>query len=217
MKKVALIVAGGNGKRMNSEIPKQFLLLNNEPILIRTIKQFTHFEEIILVLPKKQFKYWKEISENANFNHPIVLVKGGQNRFQSVKNGLAKITNVSIVAIHDGVRPFVPKTLIDRLIAKTKKGLGIIPVIPIKDSLRKITGNKSKHVNRDNIYQVQTPQCFISTDIKNSYNQPFSKYFTDDASVFEQNGGEINAIAGDSQNLKITTEEDLKLAKIFTQ
>ena len=217
MKKVALIVAGGNGKRMNSEIPKQFLLLHNEPILMSTIKQFAHFEEIILVLPKKQFKYWQKISENANFNPPLVLVTGGENRFQSVKNGLEKINDVAIVAIHDGVRPFVSKTLIDRLISKTKKGVGIIPVIPIKDSLRKITGSKSKHINRDNVYQVQTPQCFISTDIKNSYSQPFCKHFTDDASVFEQNGGEITAISGDSKNLKITTAEDLKLAQIFIQ
>ena len=217
MKKVALIVAGGNGKRMNSEIPKQFLQIHNEPILIRTIKEFNHFEEIILVLPKKQFKYWKEISENANFKPPLILVAGGKNRFQSVKNGLARINNVSIVAIHDGVRPCISKTLIDSLISKTKKGLGIIPVIPIQDSLRKITGNKSKHINRENLYQVQTPQCFISTDIKNSYNQTFSKNFTDDASVFEQYGGKIKTISGESKNLKITTSEDLKLAEILMQ
>ena len=217
MKKIALIVAGGNGKRMNSEIPKQFLLLHDEPILIHTIKQFSHFEKIILVLPKIQFEYWKKICNQYNFNVPLILAKGGKNRFQSVKNGLAKITEVAIVAIHDGVRPFVSKTLIDRLVSKTKKGTGIIPVIPIKNSLRRIEQNKSKHVNRENLYQVQTPQCFISTDIKNSYTQKFCKHFTDDSSVLEQAGGKIETVLGDNKNLKITTVEDLKLAEIFMQ
>lgn len=217
MRKIALIVAGGNGKRMNSEIPKQFLLLHNEPILMHTLKQFSHFEKIILVLPKTQFEYWEKITEKYNFNLPLILAKGGENRFQSVKNGLAKITEVAIVAIHDGVRPLVSKTLINRLVSKVKKGTGIIPVVPIRDSLRRIEQDKSKHVDRDNLYQVQTPQCFISTDIKNSYTQKFCKYFTDDSSIFEKAGGKIEPISGDSKNLKITTIEDLKLAEIFMQ
>tara|TARA_Y100000739_G_C20377602_1_gene359716 strand:+ start:43 stop:696 length:654 start_codon:yes stop_codon:yes gene_type:complete len=217
MRKIALIVAGGNGKRMNSEIPKQFLLLHNEPILIHTIKQFAHFEKIILVLPQTQFEHWKKIYKKYNFNLPLILAKGGENRFQSVKNGLAKITDVAIVAIHDGVRPLVSKALINRLVSKTKKGIGIIPVIPIKDSLRKIERDKSKHINRDKLFQVQTPQCFISTDIKNGYTQEFCKHFTDDASVLEKAGGKIETVLGDNKNLKITTIEDLKLAEIFMQ
>jgi len=217
MKKVALIVAGGKGKRMNSDVPKQFLLLNNVPILMLTIKKFSHFEEIILVLPETEFNYWHQLCQDANFNKNYTLVKGGNSRFQSVKNGLSKITEESIVAIHDGVRPLISKSLIDALISQAKKRTGVVPIIPIKNSIRKIKGENSVYIDRTNLYQVQTPQCFISSDIKNAYQQKFSKKFTDDASVLERNGGKIITILGDQKNLKITTEEDLKIAKIFMQ
>jgi 2-C-methyl-D-erythritol 4-phosphate cytidylyltransferase len=217
VKKVALIVAGGKGERMHSEIPKQFLLLQNEPILIHTIKQFSHFEEIIVVLPKAQFDYWSNLCKDRNFNQKHVLVQGGESRFQSVKNGLEKIDENAIVAIHDGVRPLISKTLIDRLVAETKKGIGVIPIIPVRDSIRKVDGKTSKHIDRDNLYHVQTPQCFISTDIKDAYRQEFAEHFTDDASVFEANGGNITTILGEEKNLKITTEKDLKIAEAFMQ
>jgi 2-C-methyl-D-erythritol 4-phosphate cytidylyltransferase len=217
MKKVALIVAGGRGERMNSEIPKQFLLLNNLPILMHTIKQFSHFEETIVVLPKTQFDYWNKLCKDYGFNKKHTLIKGGGNRFQSAKNGLAKINDEVIVAIHDGVRPLISKALINRLVAETKKGIGIIPIVPIKDSIRKVEGRGSKHISRSNIYQVQTPQCFISTDIKAAYKQKFSKHFTDDASVLESAGCKITTILGEKKNLKITTEEDLKIANAFMQ
>ena len=217
MKKVALIVAGGKGERMSSDIPKQFLLLNNTPILMHTIKKFSHFEKIILVLPATEFDYWNQLCQNINFNENYILVKGGKSRFHSVKNGLAKITEKSIVAIHDGVRPLISKSLIDKLIAQTKERTGVVPIIPIKESIRKVNGLKSIYINRSNLYQVQTPQCFISSDIKDAYNQKFSKGFTDDASVLEKNGCEIKTILGELKNLKITTEEDLKIAKVFMQ
>jgi len=217
MKKVALIVAGGNGQRMNSKIPKQFLLLNNLPILMHTINQFAHFEEIVVVLPKIQFDYWKGLCENTNFKTPYTLVEGGESRFHSVKNGLAKIDEESNVAIHDGVRPLISKNLIDNLISQTKKGVGLIPVLPIKDSIRMVEGENSYHVDRRNIYQVQTPQCFISTDIKTAYKQEFSKKFTDDASILENNGGKIVSVLGEIKNLKITTKEDLRIAEMFMQ
>ncbi len=217
MKKVALIVAGGKGERMNSDIPKQFLLLNNIPILMHTIKKFSHFEKIILVLPATEFDYWNQLCQNINFNENHILVKGGKSRFHSVKNGLAKITEKSIVAIHDGVRPLISKSLIDKLIAQTKERIGVVPIIPIKESIRKVEGLKSIYINRNNLYQVQTPQCFISSDIKDAYNQKFSKDFTDDASVLEKNGCKITTILGELKNLKITTEEDLKIAKVFMQ
>ena len=217
MKKVALIVSGGRGERMNSEIPKQFLLLNNLPILTHTIKQFSHFEEIIVVLPKAQFDYWNQLCKDNDFNEKHTLIEGGESRFQSAKNGLEKIDEEAIVAIHDGVRPLISKTLIDRLVAETKKGIGVIPIIPIKDSIRKVEGKNSKHIGRNNLYQVQTPQCFISADIKAAYKQEFSEHFTDDASVLESTGCKIATILGEKKNLKITTEEDLKIAEIFMQ
>lgn len=217
MKRVALIVAGGKGERMNLEIPKQFLLLNDLPILMHTVKQFSHFEKIILVLPKTQFDYWDGLCKDINFTQKHTLVEGGENRFQSVQNGLKKIDDETIIAIHDGVRPLISKTLINTLITQTKKGAGAIPIIPIRDSIRKIDGEKSKHIDRSSLYLVQTPQCFRARDIKNAYKQKFSKYFTDDASVLESNGGKILTVLGETKNIKITTKEDLKLVKAFMQ
>ena len=215
MKKVALIVAGGKGERMNADIPKQFLLLNNLPILMHTIKQFSHFEEIVLVLPKSQFDYWNGLCKNNNFTQIHILVEGGETRFHSVKNGLDKIDNTSVVAIHDGVRPLISTALIISLVGKIKSGIGVIPVVPVKDSIRKVEGENSTHIDRSNLYKVQTPQCFLSADIKEAYTQDFSGTFTDDASVFEANGGKINTLLGEEKNLKITTQEDLNIAEIL--
>ena len=217
MKKIALIVAGGTGKRMKTEIPKQFLLLNNLPVLMHSIKTFSHFEKIILVLPKKQLNYWIQLCKNWNFNKNHIVVEGGSTRFQSVKNGLSKVDEESIIAIHDGVRPLISKILIDTLISKTKKGIGVIPILPVKDSIREIEGEKSMPIDREKIYQVQTPQCFFSSDIKNAYKKKYSRYFTDDASVLESNGGKITSVLGERKNLKITTIEDLKIATVFMQ
>jgi 2-C-methyl-D-erythritol 4-phosphate cytidylyltransferase len=217
MQKVALIVAGGKGDRMNADIPKQFLLLNGTPILMHTLKQFSHFEEIVLVLPHSQFDYWRELCSNYNFTQKHTLVAGGTIRFYSVKNGLEKIEENSVIAIHDGVRPLISKKLIDSLITKTKNGVGVIPIVPVKDSIRKVKGENSVHLDRSNLYKVQTPQCFLSTDIKEAYTQEFSDTFTDDASVFEANGGKINTLLGEEKNLKITTREDLTIANEFIQ
>ncbi|MDB4126727.1 2-C-methyl-D-erythritol 4-phosphate cytidylyltransferase [Flavobacteriales bacterium] len=217
MQKVALIVAGGKGERMNADIPKQFLLLNGTPILMHTLKQFSHFEEIVLVLPHSQFGYWRELCSNYNFTQKHTLVAGGTTRFYSVKNGLEKIEENSVIAIHDGVRPLISKKLIDSLITKTKNGVGVIPIVPVKDSIRKVKGENSVHLDRSNLYKVQTPQCFLSTDIKEAYTQEFSDTFTDDASVFEANGGKINTLLGEEKNLKVTTREDLTIANEFIQ
>ena len=215
MKKVALIVAGGKGDRMNADIPKQFLLLNGNPILMYTLKQFSHFEEIFLVLPHSQFEYWQELCNTYNFRKQHTLVAGGINRFHSVKNGLDSMADNTIVAIHDGVRPLITTSLIDSLVAETKSGIGVIPIVPIKDSIRKVEGENSIHVDRSNLFKVQTPQCFLSADIQKAYTQDFSDTFTDDASVFEANGGKINTLLGEEKNLKITTEKDLKIASIL--
>ena len=215
MQKVALIVAGGKGTRMKTDLPKQFLLLNGIPILMHTLKQFSHFEEIVLVLPHSQFDYWQELCITYNFTQKHTLVPGGTTRFYSVKNGLEKIDDNSVIAIHDGVRPLISTKLIDSLITKTKNGVGIIPIVPLKDSIRKVEGKNSTHLDRSNLYKVQTPQCFLSKDIKEAYTQEFSDTFTDDASVFEAKGGEIATLLGEEKNLKITTKEDLKIASIL--
>ena len=217
MKKVALIVAGGEGKRMGAEIPKQFLKINTLPILMHTINCFSHFEKIVLVLPKKHLNYWNDLCKTHRFDQKIIVVEGGENRFKSVRNGLTKINESSIVFIHDGVRPLISNSLIRSLESKIKKGVGIVPVIPIKSSIREIKNDNSKSINREHLFVVQTPQCFLIDDIKTAYDQEFEKSFTDDASVFENNGGKILCVVGEEKNLKITTKLDLKIASFFMQ
>jgi len=217
MKKVALIVAGGKGNRMNADVPKQFLLVKDLPILMHTLKQFSHFDKLILVLPETEFENWGTLCKEHNFTQRHTLSAGGLNRFSSVKNGLRKVDDDVIVVIHDGVRPLVSKNLIDKLIANAKKGIGVVPVVPVKDSLRKVDGVNSKAISRNSLYRVQTPQCFFASTIKDAYSQNFSLFFTDDASVLENNGGKIITVIGEEENLKITTEEDLKIAKVFIQ
>jgi len=212
MQKIALIVAGGKGTRMNASTAKQFLVLNKLPVLMHTLKQFSSFDKIVLVLPGTKFNYWQSLCKKYKFTLKHTLVKGGKTRFQSVKNGLNKIPPNSIVAIHDGVRPLVSKDLIEQLILQVKKGIGVIPILPLKDSIRQISEKKSAPINRSNLVKVQTPQCFLSSEIKDAYTQKFSNSFTDDSSVFESNGGDINFILGEEKNLKITTEQDLKIA-----
>ena len=146
---------------------------------------------------------------------PYTITEGGETRFHSVRNGLDRIDNNSIVAIHDGVRPLVSKNLISNLISEVKEGVGGVPVVPIKDSIREVDKESSTHVDRRNLFTVQTPQCFLSDEIKNAYIQEYSEKFTDDASVFENSGGNIKTIIGEERNLKITTEEDLKIASIL--
>jgi len=215
MKKVALIVAGGKGLRMNSDTPKQFLLLKDTPVLMHTLEKFSHLDGVILVLPKYQISFWEELCTIHNFTIPHTITEGGETRFHSVKNGLEKINENSLVAIHDGVRPLVSKNLIINLISEVREGIGIVPIVPLKDSIRQVDAEISTHIDRSNLYKVQTPQCFLSDEIKEAYNQDFSEKFTDDASFLESNGGKIVTIIGEEKNLKITTEEDLKIASIL--
>ena len=215
MNKVAIIVAGGQGIRMNSDIPKQFLLINSTPVLMHTISKFSHLDQVILVVPKTQKEYWNSLCKTHNFNIPHTIVEGGKTRFHSVKNGLEKVDNNSIVAIHDAVRPLISIELINSLITETIKGVAVIPIIPVKDSIRKVEGENSIHIDRNNLYKVQTPQCFLSDEIKEAYAQEYSEKFTDDASVLESNGGKIVTILGEEKNLKITTDEDFKIVELF--
>ena len=217
MKKVALIVAAGSGTRMKTKTPKQFLLLNGVPVLMHTLKQFANFNQIILVLPKKEIENWHFLCEKFNFNLKHTVVIGGLSRFSSVNEGLKMITENSIVAIHDGVRPLISNKLITRLIKKVKTGCGIIPVLAVKDSIRKISVEKNQSIKRESLYMAQTPQCFLSNEIKEAYKKTYKVYFTDDASVFENNNGKILCVDGEEKNIKITTKDDLKIAEVFMQ
>ena len=215
MKTTALIVAGGSGIRFNNNTPKQFLLIDNKPVLMYTIEQFCQLDNIYVVIPKNHFDRWHHLCESNNFNVKHTLVKGGENRFNSVKNGLKKITNTDIVLIHDGVRPCVSKQLINNLINNVEPGLGVIPTLPLTESIRFVENNKSKNVLRKNYVSVQTPQCFRYEEINTAYSQDCCDSYTDDASVFEAFGNKIITVDGENQNIKITFPTDLKIASNF--
>lgn len=217
-----IITAGGLGTRMGGKIAKQFLTLNNKPILLKTIELFRDWREdinIILVLPKKYKEYWKEYCVENNIWIKHTIVSGGITRFHSVKNALESVPDNAIVAVHDGVRPFVPKELITKLFEysfdEENNRCGVIPILPAIDSIReKIINEDGKMlgtqiVNRENYLYVQTPQVFLSTQLKSSYNRAYSPSFTDDASVMESNGYPIDILEGSRLNIKITTPEDL--------
>jgi 2-C-methyl-D-erythritol 4-phosphate cytidylyltransferase len=217
VKHYALIVAGGSGTRMGSEIPKQFLLLNTIPILMHTLRAFHQAGcELIVVLPESQIAYWKKLCDVHTFEIQHKLVLGGPTRFYSVKNGLSEIAENSLVAIHDGVRPCISqKTIQHSFEIATAKGNAIVAVKP-KDSIRVITDeHDNQSVNRDYYRLVQTPQTFLTNEIKKAYAQATNDNFSDDASVYEAAGYSIQLIEGDYRNIKITTPEDLKLAEVL--
>lgn len=218
VKYYALIVAGGKGTRMGSELPKQFASLCGEPILFHTIRAFYQSSvkpHIILVLSQEYFAYWENLCKENDFQIPHQIVAGGNTRFESVQNGLKLVSEPSIVAIHDAVRPIITNDIITNSFLTAQKNKSAIAVIPSKDSIRKVTNGKSFAMDRGEIYLVQTPQTFQSALLKNAYTQENKEAFTDDASVFESDGNEICLIQGSSQNIKITYPEDLLIAELF--
>lgn len=211
---------------MGATVPKQFLELGGKPILLRTLELFTSLSRevnIILVLPHSYVNNWQEycVKNRLWFKH--IIVEGGLTRFHSVKAALELVPNNVVVAVHDGVRPFVPQELIEDMFDYkfTEKSAGIIPVLPVADSMReKVFGadgdmTGSKPVPRENYFVVQTPQVFDSTRLKMAYKKPYSPTFTDDATVIESAGYSIDTCLGNRLNLKITTPEDLSEAEII--
>ncbi len=218
MKYYAILVAGGVGKRAKSDMPKQFLLLNNKPVLMHTIEAFSKSEykpEIIISLHPDYHVYWNSLCEKQPFSIPYTLVPGGSNRFESVKNALNIIPDRTIVAIHDAVRPIIGKNIIDQSFKIAEEKGNAVTAIKSRDSVRQTIGLGSKALDRETIFLVQTPQTFRSEIIKMAYMQPFTPEFTDDASVLEKSGVIINLIEGDSENLKITYPEDIFIASYF--
>lgn len=215
MKKYALLLAGGRGSRMKAELPKQFLEVKGKTVLEHTLEKFKKSLpklDIIIVLPEFELKRWKEISKDTPYQNLKVAI-GGRNRFQSVQAGLSLIPDNSLVAIHDGVRPMVRISTIQNAFKKAEEFGACIPLLKIKDSIRKGNQNDFTPVNRDEFRLVQTPQCFQSQLIKKAYaEQKDQSHFTDDASVFEANGGKLTFIEGNPENIKITYPHDLKVA-----
>lgn len=216
MKKSVLIVAGGKGLRMGGDIPKQFLPIGGKPVLMRTIEAFYQYDsslDIILVLPREQQEYWKELCEKYSFNISYKVADGGETRFHSVKNGLDFVEE-GLVGVHDGVRPFVSREVITRCFDVAERAHAVIPIIGMIETVRCLNGDgKSVTVNRDDYKLVQTPQVFSVSLLKNAYNQPYSSLFTDDASVVEAMGETVCLVEGNRENIKLTTPFDLKIAE----
>jgi 2-C-methyl-D-erythritol 4-phosphate cytidylyltransferase len=216
MEKTAIIVAGGSGLRMGKDIPKQFLLLAQKPILMHTIEaffQYNPFIAIVLVLPKSQIEYWQNLCIKYNFNIPLCIAHGGETRFESVKNGLALATKGSLIAVHDGVRPFVTAETLERCYDTAQQLGNAIPVSDAVESIRQISNQGNHAVNRTEFKMVQTPQVFQWEQISKAYSQPYSELFTDDASVIESMGYQINLVEGNRENIKITTPFDLLIGE----
>lgn len=215
----AIIVAGGTGSRMQSQVPKQFIPVGGLPILMHTIRQFYNVSSdihIILVLPPKDIPTWNKLCTEYNFQILLTIVPGGETRFHSVQNGLHTITGKDgLVAIHDGVRPFVSVHTIRHSFEVARRVGCAIAVVPLKDSIRKISSEGSHAVSRTDFRLVQTPQTFQLAIIKSSFMQATHTNFTDDASVAEAAGYSISLIEGSYENIKITTPEDILWAEAF--
>jgi 2-C-methyl-D-erythritol 4-phosphate cytidylyltransferase len=211
----ALIVAGGSGTRMGSEIPKQFIELLGKPIIMHTISAFYNSSpspNIVLVLPQNEHLRWSELCKVHSFHVPHSLISGGETRFHSVKNGLASIEGDGLVAIHDGVRPLASKNLIEKCFVEALKNGNAIPAIKPHETIRLGTHTQSRVENRELCWLVQTPQVFKLAEIKSCYNTNYNSSFTDDASVAEWQGKEIFIVDGEKENIKITTPLDMIIA-----
>lgn len=212
----ALIVAGGKGSRIKSDVPKQFLKLNGLPVLMHTIEAFYRYSEsinIIVVLPERDFNTWGSLCVEFNFNKPVILQKGGDSRFQSVKLGLEKIPEDGLVAIHDGVRPLVTEEIIGASFRLAAVHQSAIAAVHLKESIRMVNRHKTSAMDRSLFRIVQTPQTFQVALIKKAYEQKEDVSLTDDASVAERAGLTISLFEGSYENIKITTGEDLIIAE----
>ncbi|MDD3079364.1 MAG: 2-C-methyl-D-erythritol 4-phosphate cytidylyltransferase [Paludibacter sp.] len=218
--KAVIIVAGGKGLRMNSDIPKQFIPINGFPVLMHTIRAFQNFNnkiQIIVVLPENQMSYWAGLCKKYAFDVKHEIAPGGETRFHSVKNGLKLINMPAIVAVHDGVRPFVSNNTIIKCFDAAEEYGTVIPVVDAVDSIRQITPHGNLSVDRNLYKMVQTPQVFDGELLLRAYEQTFSPLFTDDASVVESLGHKITLVEGNRENIKLTTAIDLEWAKIISK
>ena len=217
MKKYAIIVAGGKGLRMGGELPKQFIPIEGRPVLMRTLDTFHACDsgiEIVLVLPRDHQPYWQELCREYAFTIPHHIADGGATRFHSVQNGLALVDDAeALVAVHDGVRPFVSHEVINRCYQEAASYGAVVPVIPVVETVRHLLFEGSETVSRDAYRLVQTPQTFRVSLLRSAYEQPFCEAFTDDASVVEALGHAVHLVEGNRENIKLTTPFDLTVAR----
>ncbi len=218
-----IIVAGGKGLRMGGDIPKQFLPVAGLPVLMHTIKRFLAYNKqikVILVLPVNQQDYWRQLCCEYSFNEPHLVADGGETRFHSVKSGLSLVSNNAhgVVAVHDGVRPFASVQTIARCFEEARRSGAAVPVVPVVETLRHLKGGEnvcSETVPRGDYRLVQTPQTFSVALLKEAYCQPYTDFFTDDASVVESLGHNVSLVEGNRENIKLTTPIDLAVAEML--
>ena len=219
MDRYAILVAGGKGLRMGSDIPKQFLPLRGRPVLMHTIDVFRRTYpdiHIILVLPREQQDYWRQLCGQHDYDVELCVADGGETRFHSVRNGLSLIPDDAsgVVGVHDGVRPFVSPEAIRRCYEAAEEFGAVVPVVPVVETVRQVLADGSSMTVDRNAYRlVQTPQTFDIQLLKKAYGQPFDPFFTDDASVVEAMGHPIKLVEGNNENIKLTNPADLKLAE----
>jgi 2-C-methyl-D-erythritol 4-phosphate cytidylyltransferase len=215
VQKIAIITAGGSGTRMGSLLPKQFLTLNDKPILWYTLRAFIeafHDISIILVLPKDYIKAGEQLVEEMNIKEQTTLVIGGETRFHSVQNGIQQVKDPAVVFVHDGVRCLITPNLIQRCLEQAIEKGSAIPAVTCTDSVRILNNHSHETINRDQVKIIQTPQTFLSSILIPAFNLPYQAYFTDEATVVEAFGEPVYLIEGEYTNLKITRPTDLLLA-----
>jgi 2-C-methyl-D-erythritol 4-phosphate cytidylyltransferase len=221
MKEYVILVAGGTGSRMKSEIPKQFIEVNGLPVLMHTVKAFRQYSamlSLIIVLPADQFAFWDQLCSRHSFREDYQLVPGGETRFHSVKNGLSRVpdTDDALIAVHDGVRPVISREIIKNGFLKAAEYGTSVASVALKDSIRLVDkeGNNSS-ADRNAFRLIQTPQTFRADWMRKAFDQPYHPGFTDCASVMESSGHSITLIEGSYENIKITTPEDLNWAQTY--
>ena len=216
MKNTVIIVAGGSGTRMGTTIPKQFLEINGKPVILHTLEKFISFDpeiEVIMLINPDHMSVWNRLILDYNLSINLKIAIGGETRFNSVKNGLALIKSESLVGIHDAVRPLIKIETISNIYKQAGIYGNAVPSVPVKESVREIKGSGSKIIDRSVLQLIQTPQVFLFSILKKAYNTPYLPFFTDDASVVEKSGVEIHLVRGDYYNIKITSPEDIEIAR----
>lgn len=220
MNKYAIIVAGGSGTRMNSAVPKQFLLLKDKPVLCHTIQHFLDSYDdmqVVLVLPQQHMETGKSMLELFFPGKDIRITAGGATRYDSVKNGLKLVSSESVVFVHDAVRCLVTPALIRRCYEAAAEYGSAVPVVPAKDSIRLLTADGNVPLDRNKVKLVQTPQVFLGRILLPAFAVEYEERFTDEATVVEAAGGTIHLVEGDERNIKITTAADLETASGFLE
>ena len=215
MERSTIIVAGGSGKRMASPVPKQFMLVKGKPVLCHVIAA-VHLDDpamqISVVLPKEQIDSWRVLCIGHGFTIDHTVVAGGEERFHSVREGLKEVAHDGLVAVHDGVRPLVSLGLIERCFAAAELHDAAIPVVPVSSSMRELTDEGSRALDRSRLRIVQTPQCFQVELLRKAFKLPYDPAFTDEATLVERMGDLVRLVEGDERNIKVTTPDDLVIA-----